>query len=313
MIPNHVKVYAPATLANLGPGFDVLGIALDKPGDYIIAHKKEETGLTFSLQTTANTLPANFKNVAAHVANLMLEELRPAFGVSLILQKKMPVGSGLGSSGASSAAAAFAINALLPEPLDKKDLVRFAAEGEMLASGSPHAYNVAPSLLGGACLIRSYKPLDIIQLPIQNNLFWIVAHPHIEVETQNARSILPQMISLSQAVQQWGNVGGLVTGLIQGDSALVGRSLLDGIVEPVRSALIPGFGAVKSAALSAGALGFSISGSGPSVFAVATELAIAKRIGQAMQETFITAAKLKSDIYISPINMEGAKIVEQSA
>ncbi|MDR3478652.1 MAG: homoserine kinase [Gammaproteobacteria bacterium] len=313
MTINHVKIFAPATLANVGPGFDVLGIALDQPGDIVIAERKNEKGLSFSLHDASNPLPGNHKNVAAHVANLMLEEFNPPYGISMILQKNMPIGSGLGSSGASSAAAALAINTLLPKPLAKMDLVRFAMEGEMLASGSPHADNVAPALLGGACLIRSYHPLDILKLPVKNDLFWIVAHPHIEIQTQAARAILPEMIPLTIAVKQWGNLAGLITGLIQGDSGLVGRSLIDHIIEPVRAHLIPGFYEVKAAALTAGALGFSISGSGPSVFAVTPTRELAVRVATQIQKTFLTLSHIKCDIYISNINLEGANILEQSS
>jgi homoserine kinase len=313
MTLRSVKVFSPATIANVGPGFDVLGIAIEEPGDIVTATQRDEPGIAFSLYgSTANT-PANHENVAAHVAQLMLEELKPSFGVSLILQKQMPIGSGLGSSGASAAAAAFAINALLPKPLSKMDLVPFAMEGERLASGSAHADNVAPSLLGGVCLIRSYAPLDIVEIPFQNILYWVVAHPHVVVHTEVARDLLPTMVPMSSLVQQTGNLSGLITGLIVGDAPLVGRSLHDIIVEPIRATLIPRFEIVKAAALNAGALAFSISGSGPSVFAIATSLEAAKHIADQIQKTFAENPLIECDIYISRINSTGTRILEQSS
>jgi homoserine kinase len=289
----------------------VLGIAIDEPGDIVIAEQRNEPGLAFSIHGSPTT-PTNYNNVAAHVANLMLDELKPSFGISLVLHKKMPIGSGLGSSGASSAAAAFAVNALLPQPLSKMDLIPFAMEGERLASGSAHADNVAPSLLGGICLVRSYQPLDIVEIPFQNRFFWVVAHPHVVVNTQTARECLPTTVSLSALVQQSGNLSGLITGFITGDAALVGRSLHDVIIEPIRSALIPNFDTVKAAALNAGALAFSISGSGPSVFAVATSIEAAKKIAAEMKKSFAANQGTECDIYISHINPDGAQIVGSS-
>jgi len=306
-----VRVYAPASISNLGPGFDVLGIAIEKPGDIAVASRTPEQGLTFSLRTMQEGIPSEpDKNVAAHVATLMLEEFRPPFGIDLRLDKMMPLGSGLGSSGASSVAAAVAVNELLPTPLKREDLLRFVVEGERKASGSPHADNVAPSLLGGASLIRSYEPLDVIRLPIRNTITWVVVHPHVVVRTQEARDALPTMISLKSAIQQWGNVSGVTAGLIAGDATLLGRSVEDVIVEPVRARFIPGFHDVKGAALTAGACGCSISGSGPSVFAVAPEASAGERIGRAMIDAFHRAGVSQCDVYVSLVNMGGAKILQ---
>ena len=308
MKPKIVKVYAPATIANVGAGFDVLGIAIDAPGDIVIAKRIPEPELIFSLRQRTPNVPAHSKNVAAHVAQLLLDEARPPFGVALTLFKKMPVGSGLGSSGASCAAAVFAVNALLPKPLSKMDLLPFAVEGERLASGAPHADNVAPSLLGGVCLIQSYQPLSVIKLPVKNVFYWIVAHPHCIVETKKARHILPTSLPLSVTTSQLGCLGGLITGLITGDKPLTGRSIQDFIAEPARAKLIPGFAAAKQAAFAAGALGYSISGSGPSVFALAASLKEAKQIARAIQTAFKQQAKLKCDIYISKINQNGTTL-----
>ncbi|MBI1803241.1 MAG: homoserine kinase [Ignavibacteriae bacterium] len=310
MKQKSVRVYAPASISNLGPGFDVLGLAIDRPGDYATARRTDEPGLHFSIRTEHDGIPSSAKeNVAGHVASLMLEEFKPPFGVDLLLEKKMPLGSGLGSSGASSVAAAAALNVLLPKSLKKTDLLRFVVEGERKASGSPHADNVAPSLLGGACLIRSYDPLDVIQLPIRNTIVWIIVHPHVVVRTQEARDVLPTSIPLTAAIRQWGNVSGVTAGLLAGDIRLLGKCIEDVIVEPVRARFIPGFDEVKRAALDAGAYGCSISGSGPSMFAIAHTRIAGTMIGRAMVTAFRRHGNIHCDTYISHVNMHGAKIV----
>lgn len=311
MRPKHIKVFAPATIANVGPGFDVLGIAIEQPGDIIIAERKPESDLSFSLHQPAADVPTGSNNVAAHVAQLMLDEFKPSFGVTMSLQKNMPLSSGLGSSGASSAAAAVAINALLEKPLAKKDLIRFAVEGERLASGSPHADNVAPSILGGVCLVRSYTPLDIIQLPFKNSLFWVVAHPQLTIHTKTARDLMPKTIPLATVIEQNGNLGALITGLSLGDHHIIAASLKDVIAEPIRAPLIPGFYDIKTAALEAGAIGFSISGSGPSVFAIATSLPLANQVAERIKQAFFQYAHVECETYISLINQEGAKVMEE--
>jgi homoserine kinase len=310
--PKYIKVFAPATISNIGPGFDVLGLAIQQPGDIVTAERTMETGLQFSLASSSMELPNNKSNVAAHVALLMLDEFKPPFGMSLQLHKQMPLGSGLGSSGASAAAAAMAVNELLLHPIPKKELIRFAIEGERLASGSAHADNVAPSLLGGLCLIRSYQPLDVIQLPYKDSFFWVVAHPHLVILTKQARKLLPANISLKTAIEQNGNLGALITGLALGNDALVRASLIDVIAEPVRAPLIKGFDAVKVAALEAGAIGFSISGSGPSVFAITTDKEIAEKVAASIKQAFKLSANVGCETYISGINPVGANIIEES-
>ena len=308
----RVTTFAPASISNLGSGFDVLGVAIDKPGDRVIAKRKREPGLIFSVTSSGGEVPLSAKqNVAAHVASLMIKEFNVSFGIEMTLHKRMPIGSGLGSSAASSVAAAVAVNALLPKPLPKCELLRFAVEGERMASGSPHADNAAPSLLGGVCLIRSYEPLDMIQLPVQRSLIWVVVHPHVIIRTEEARSILPKTVSMRNAVHQWGNVSGLTAGLIAGNALLAGKCVEDVIVEPVRARLIPAFEEVKHAALRNGATGCSISGSGPSMFAIAPSLKQAAVIGKAMQGVFTKKARVQSELYISRTNMTGATILSQ--
>jgi len=220
----------------------------------------------------------------------------------------MPLGSGLGSSAASSVAALLAVNKILGEPLTKEELIPFAMEGERLACGAAHADNVAPALLGGFTLIRSYDPLDVIKIKTPKNLFSAVIHPHVEVSTEDARKILKKQITLKQAITQWGNTAGLIAGLLQEDLGLIARSLQDVVIEPIRSLLIPGFNEVKAAALKAGALGCSISGSGPSIFALANSISKAQYIAKNM-ENEILKMKIKCDVFVSPINHEGAKIL----
>ncbi len=310
MRTRRVHVFAPATISNLGSGFDVLGIAINQPGDFVTAERTREPNLSFSVRTAQEHIPTDAQNnVAAHVTSLMLQEFKPPFGIKMVLHKKMPMGSGLGSSAASSVAAVAAVNALLPKPLKKYDLLRFTLEGERKASGSPHADNAAPSLLGGACLIRSYEPLDVISIPIVNSIVWVVIHPHVVVRTQDARDILPKAVTLQIAIRQWGNISGLTVGLATGNAELVGKCVADAIAEPVRSHLIPGFDDVKHAALQAGALGCSISGSGPSMFAVAKNVHAARAIGLAMKKAFTRVAKVESEVYVSRVNMDGAKIM----
>jgi homoserine kinase len=310
MRPRKTKVFAPATIANLGSGFDVLGIAINQPGDVVYAERQREPGIVFAVRTKQSGVPGGAAaNVAAHVAALMLEEFHPPFGVKMTLEKRMPIGSGLGSSAASSVASAVAVNALLPKPLEKRDLLRFALEGERMASGSAHADNAAPCLLGGACLIRRYDPLDVIAIPIKGSIVWVVAHPHTVIRTQDARNMLPKAITLQTAIRQWGNISGLTVGLAAGDAVLVGTCVEDAVAEPVRANLIPGFADVKESALRAGAFGCSISGSGPSLFAVTSSIRAANAVGLAMQRTFARAAGIKCDTYVSRINRWGATIL----
>ncbi len=309
MIRRRVKVFAPASISNLGPGFDVLGIAVRRPGDIVTAERTREPGFTFTLQSADPRIPASAReNVAGHVALLMLEEIRPPFGIRLTLHKKMPLGSGLGSSGASSVASAVAVNALLSKPLPKYELLRFAVEGERKASGAPHADNVAPSLLGGLCLIRSYDPLDVLQLPVSNRIIWIVVHPDMVVKTKEARALLPGTLPLQTAILQWGNVSGLTAGLISGNDLCLKKCIEDNVAEPVRARLIPGFEEVRRSSLRAGALGCSISGSGPSLFAVTTAIRLADSIAGAMVRTFRRTAGVRCDVYISKVNRDGATV-----
>ena len=248
------------------------------------------------------------KNVAGIAALAMLEAIETEFGFEIEIYKNIKAGSGIGSSAASSAGAVFGINELLGRPFTRKELVLFAMQGEKLASGNAHADNVAPCLLGGFTLVRSSSPLDIIKIESPSELFATVVHPQIELKTSDARSVLKQTVSLKSAITQWGNVGGLIAGLYTKDYDLIGRSLHDEIIEPLRSVLIPGFDLIKKTAYENGALGSGISGSGPSIFALSKGKETADKIAKAMSAVY-SAMNLPYEIHVSKVNDEGIKIM----
>jgi len=311
MRKKKIRVFAPATVANVSCGFDVLGFALHQPGDEIILEENNTKLLRIkSITGDEGNLPREVENNAASVViHNILESLGIQLGIDITLHKKMPLGSGLGSSAASSVAGAFAINAFLGNPLSKDQLLKFTMQGEGVACGSEHADNVAPALYGGFVLIRSYDPLDIVQLPTPGKLFATVIHPQIEIKTKDAREILKKEIQLKNAIKQWGNVGGLIAGLYRKDYELIGRSMQDHLIEPIRSILIPGYEQVKKAALKSGVLGCGISGSGPSIFALSKGERIARKASEKMSIEFKKIG-VDSDIYISKINSEGPMILD---
>lgn len=311
MLRDSIRVYAPATVANVACGFDVLGFALYEPGDEVVMRRTDgdKTEITTITGDGGKLSREASKNTAGVVVDAFLKHIGKRTGIAIELHKKMPLGSGLGSSAASAVAALFAVNELTGRPLTRMELLPFAIEAERIACGAAHADNVAPSLLGGFTLVRSYEPLDVIKLSTPPDLTATVVHPHIEIRTEDARSILRKSVPLKDAVIQWGNVGGLVAGLLTGDYALIGRSLHDQIVEPLRALLIPNFAKVKQAAMNAGALGCSISGSGPSVFALSNSLETAQRVGRAIAEAF-GEINIATDCYISPINSEGPRVLD---
>jgi homoserine kinase len=308
---SRVTVFAPATVANVASGFDVLGFALDSPGDAVTVTRVPGTAVAVTaIIGDGGKLPRDpKKNTAAVAVTGFLEKMGRPFGVEISLEKRMPLSSGLGSSAASAVAAVFAVNIVAGRPLPPRELLPFTMEAERAACGSAHADNVAPSLLGGFVLIRSYDPLDVIQLPVPAGLCCAVAHPHTELRTEDARKILKKEVRLADAIRQWGNLAALVAALFNGDLSLLGRSLQDVVAEPARSLLIPGFAAVKSAALAAGALGCSISGSGPSVFALCASTEDSARAGNAMVAAFREAG-LGSDLYLSAVNTKGPVVLE---
>ncbi|TDE06852.1 homoserine kinase [Flavobacterium sandaracinum] len=305
---NEIKIFCPATIANLSCGFDVLGLCLETAGDEMIIRKSDEKGVRITKIVGADLPLETEKNVAGVSALAMLEAVETEFGFEIEIYKNIKAGSGIGSSAASSAGAVFGINELLGRPFTRKELVLFAMQGEKLASGNAHADNVAPALLGGFTLVRSSNPLDIIKIESPSELYATVVHPQIELKTSDARSVLKQTVSLKSAITQWGNVGGLIAGLYTKDYDLIGRSLHDEIVEPLRSVLIPGFDLIKQTALENGALGSGISGSGPSIFALSKGKETADKIAKAMSAVY-DEMNLPYEIHVSKVNDEGMKII----
>ena len=300
-----IKVFAPASVANVACGFDVLGFALDKPGDEIIVRFSEIPGLRIT-KISGGKLPLELeRNTAGYAALKLLEYLgETTRGIEMEIHKKMPFGSGLGSSAASAAGAAFAINQLLKNPLEKRELLQFAVLGESIASGAIHADNVAPSLLGGMTLVRDSETLDVHRIHTPKGLYATVIYPKVEVLTKEARAMLKTEVPLKDAVKQSANLGALIIGMFNSDFGLISRSLQDIIIEPQRAQLIPHFYAVKEAAYTEGVLGCSISGSGPSIFALSQNSVIAEKAGEAMKKIY-DMHKIECELYISPINQEG--------
>ena len=308
----EVRVFAPATVANVAVGYDILGFAIDRPGDEIVARFNPDIiglKITNITGTGDKQLPYEvLDNTAGVAAHTLLKHLgEEDRGIELEVHKQMPFGSGLGSSAASAAGAVVAVNELLGAPLSRQSLLYFAVLGEEVADGSFHADNVAPSLVGGITLIRSNESLDIHHLPVPPNLHVAVVHPDIEILTRDARAVLSDTVSLKKAVRQTGSLASFIIALYTNDLPLLGRSLEDHIVEPQRKQLITGFDEVKAAAMVRGALGCSISGAGPSVFALCDSGYLAQAAGQGMQEAF-AARGISSQLYVSPINQDGVVI-----
>ncbi|TKD63551.1 homoserine kinase [Flavobacterium sp. ASW18X] len=304
----EVHIFCPATIANVSCGFDVLGLALDSVGDTMKVRKTEEPGIKIS-KITGQDLPLTTEKNVAGVAGLaLLEKANYKGGFEIEIHKKIKPGSGIGSSAASSAGAVAGMNMLLGNPFTLSELVTFAMQGEKLASNVAHADNVAPALFGGFTLVRSYEPLDVIPIPTPIALYATVIHPQIEIKTADSRKILKNTFSLTQGIKQWGNVGGLVAGLFTNDYELIGRSLEDHIIEPIRSILIPEFANVTQAAKKAGALGAGISGSGPSIFALSEGEQIAKKVADAMTKIYSTTG-IDFDIHVSKIATKGVRTI----
>lgn len=304
-----IKVHAPATVANMVCGFDILGFAVKEPYDEMWIQLTDRPGITIINKDDYQLPVEPEKNVAGAALMAMLEELTMPIGFELTIHKHIKPGSGVGSSAASSAGAVVAANALLDGVFSKEDLVRFAMNGEKLASGVKHADNIAPCIYGGVTLIRSIHPLDIVALTAPP-LYVTIVHPQIEVRTADARSILKKQVYLKDAIKQWGNIAGLVAGLLKKDYELIGRSLEDVLIEPVRSILIPGFEAVKQKSKEAGALGGGISGSGPSIFMLSKDEKIAKKVEQVMK-TVYQQLGLDHHTYVTTIHSSGVDIVEE--
>ena len=307
----YLKIFAPATVANVSCGFDSLGFAVDAIGDEMTFTKTTEKGVKITNITGADLTYDVDKNAASAVVKKILNEANADFGIELTIHKGFSPGSGLGSSAASAAGAAFGANQLLGNIYSELELTKFAMFGEEVACGTPIADNVSAAIYGGFVLVRSYNPLEIIKLPVPNELRVIAIHPQIEVKTKDARDVLPTEIALKDAVTQWANVGGLISGLYSDNYELISNSLVDIIVEPVRKALIPHFDDVKNAAINSGALGAGISGSGPTIFALCKGDKIAKEVYKSIQESYKNTG-IDFEMFISKVNPSGMKILKSN-
>ncbi|MFD1613762.1 homoserine kinase [Gelatiniphilus marinus] len=305
---NEIKIFSPATVANVSCGFDVLGFCLDTVGDEMVIRKTDKKGV-FVTKAEGFNLPLETElNVAGVSALAMYNALKPDCGFEIEIYKNIKPGSGIGSSAASAVGSVFGMNQLLGNPCNKTQLTAFAIKGEALASKCEHADNLAPALFGGFTLVKSISPLEILQIPTPNNLYATIIHPQIEIKTVEARAILPKQVPLEDAITQWSNFGSLIHGLHTNDYQLIKRALHDVIIEPHRSQLIPYFKEVKQTALQHGALGCGISGSGPSVFSLTEGLEQAKNVEAAIKKVY-SKTNIEFDVFVSKINTEGVKII----
>jgi homoserine kinase len=307
-----IAVYAPGSVSNVACGFDVLGFALDEPGDVVIAAQQDASGVSIAaIHGDGGRLSTDpRKNTASAAVLALLQRLETIRGVSLTIHKGLPLASGIGSSGASAVAAVVAANELLGRPAPMEMLLECAMAGEQAGCGSIHPDNVTPSLYGGFILARSAQPPDIVRLPVPNGLACAVLHPRMEINTATARRLLGEEVALKDATRQWANVGALVAALYTSDLALLSRSLVDHIAEPKRASLVPELAEIKSAAINAGALGCSLSGSGPSIFALAASIEIAQAAGEAMQRAFAAASDVGADLWVCPVGRQGARVID---
>lgn len=301
-----IKVFSPATVANVGCGYDVLGFALDGIGEEMVVTELSDDKMVI-IENDKFDLPVNpDKNVASVAAKALLDAAGVKKGFSFSFDKTIHPGSGMGTSASSSAGAVFAVNELIGRPYNTHELVEFAMEGEKMLSGKAHADNVAPNLLGGFTLVRAYGPLDVLSLPTPEDIYVTIVHPQVVVKTSDAKRMLKKNVSLEKAVSQWGNVGGLVSGLYESDYDLIGRSMEDFIVEPVRKLLIPLYDEVKNSVLAQGAIGCSIAGSGPSIFAFAQGEEKAQELKSTMQKIYDDVGIL-AYTYLSKIGTKGVR------
>lgn len=308
MTKESIKIFSPATVANVSCGYDVLGFCLDTIGDEMIVRKTAEKGITISKIHNYDLPFEAEKNVAGVAALAMLNDLNIDHGFDIEIFKNIKPGSGIGSSAASAAGTVVAINELLSKPFNNTQLTAFAMKGEALASGSEHADNIAPAIFGGFTLVKSIEPLKVLEIPTPDEFYATVIHPEIEIKTAESRAILPKEVPLYKAVTQWANVGSLIHGLHTNDYELIADSLHDVLVEPYRGKLIPNYDELKAEVMNAGALGCSISGSGPSVFALSKGENKAKEVEKAMEKVY-SKTGIPFNIYVSKINKQGVKIL----
>ncbi len=310
MKKDEIRIFSPATVANISCGFDVLGLALEGVGDKMVFRKSEKKGVRITKIRGAKLPMDNKHNVAGYVANRILEAGGADFGLEIEIDKGVKPGSGIGSSASSSAGAAFGANYFLDKKFSREELVPFAIEGEFVASDARIADNVSPALLGGFILVRSYEPLDLIKIPAPENLFVVVIHPQIEIKTSMSRSVLPETVPLKTATRQAANLGGLVSGLYNGDFERIASSLNDYLAEPFRSKLIPGFENVRRAGEEAGAMGGGISGSGPSIYHFCQGMKTATQVSEAISREY-EKTDIDFKMYVSKVARRGTCLVEK--
>ncbi|MDB4950840.1 MAG: homoserine kinase [Gemmatimonadetes bacterium] len=315
MIPDRplrsATAFAPASIGNVAAGFDVLGHAMDAVGDLVTVTRSVERGVRIvSVDGIVGDLPGDpAANTATAGLLRMVDDLELSFGFEVAIRKGIPLGSGMGGSASSAVAGVVAASAVLDVPLSVDEQFTYAMVGEAVASGAMHGDNVAPILLGGLRLVRAIDPPDIVRVPVPAGIRCVLVHPMLRLDTRTARAVLPRQIPLSLHVRQSAELAGLVAGCFAGDVALIGRALADHVVEPARAPLVPGFHAVQAAARGAGALGCSLSGAGPSLFAWCDGDAMAAAVRAAMTAAF-RAAGVESEAWISPVDCPGARIVE---
>lgn len=303
---DQIRIFSPATVANVSCGFDALGLALEGKGDEMLFRKRHDNQLVITKIEGAD-LPYNIDdNLVGTVIKAMLQKLNLNTGFDIEIYKGFKPGSGLGSSAASAAGTAYAVNEILGKPFTKPELVKFAMLGEEKACGSPIADNVSAAIYGGFVLINNHNPIEIVDLPVPDNLFITALHPQIEIKTEEARNVLPKEIPLKKAITQWSNIGGLISGLYTNNYELIGKSMTDVIVEPVRKNLIPHFDTIKTAALKAGALGAGISGAGPTIFAMSKSIETATKVYDAMKKTY-NETEIEFEIFNSKISTKGVQ------
>jgi homoserine kinase len=304
----EVRVFAPATVSNVGPGFDLMGFAIDRPGD-ILRIRRNDLGRIRIINECNTPLPDDPEENVASVAVLsLLGKVESNAGYDIIFEEKINPGSGIGSSAASSTAAVFGLNELLGNPLSKVELIPHALDGEFIASKSLHADNIAPAMLGGIVLIRSYDPLDLIELKAPENLWCTLVHPDIEIKTAESRKLIPQSINLRDSLAQSGNLASLIAGITTSNYSLIGRSLEDRIAEPVRKNSIPGYTILKNKLKETGVLGMNISGSGPSLFALSDSQETALTAEKLMKEEF-RSLNIGCQTYLSKISEKGTRLI----
>jgi homoserine kinase len=304
----EIRIFAPATVANVACGFDVLGFCLDTIGDEMVVRKVSKKGIVIT-KCLGYKLPLEVEhNVAGMAAQAFINAFDPELGIEIEIYKNIKPGSGVGSSAASAAGVVVALNELLGKPYKKEQLIAFAMKGEAVASKCEHADNLAPAIYGGFTFVKSCHPVKILEIPTPSDLFAAIIHPQIEIKTADSRAVLPIDIPLCHAIEQWANLGSLIHALHTSDYELIAASLNDVVIEPHRSKLIPHYNEIKNAVLKAGALGCGISGSGPSIFTLCKGKETALKVEQAMKDMY-SKTEIDFDTYVSSINQQGIKIL----